>query len=52
MLSDQQLMPGFKGAMALATPAANVGMEPKGHESSEDDWENIYICFYNGYAMN
>ena len=48
ILSDQQLVLDFKGAMA----PANVGMEPKGHESSEDDWENIYICFYNGYAMN
>jgi len=33
MLSDQQLVPGFKGAMTLA---ANVGMEPKGRKPSED----------------
>jgi len=37
MLSDQQLMPGLKGAIAFATPTANVGMELKGRESSEDD---------------
>jgi len=35
------IMPGFKGTMALATPAANVGIEPKGRESSEDNWENM-----------
>ena len=41
MLSDQPLVLGFEGAMAPATPAANVGMEPKGRKPSEDDWENM-----------
>ena len=41
ILSDQQLVPDFKGAMAPTTPAANVGMELKGRKPSEDGWENM-----------
>jgi len=37
ILSDQQLVLDFKGAMA----PANVGMEPKGRKPSEDGWENM-----------
>ena len=37
ILSDQQLVPDFKGAMA----PANVGMEPKSCKPSEGGWETM-----------